>query len=118
MTDRLIPIIQRFIALPRIVRVIISAFFAVATTLAISPLIDYIYLQYMFTFETRILPSLVTVTLGCLMYVIGWRIYVGTVNTIPQARIHVLWYFVIGIVATIIVIVLMIQGVAILNLPD
>lgn len=118
MMSHLIPLVQRLISFPRIVRVVICAFFAVAITLAISPLIDYIYLQYMFTFETRILPSLVTVALGCVMYVIGWRIYVGTVNTIQQARIHVLWYFVIGVVATGIVIVLMIQGVAILNLPD
>jgi hypothetical protein len=118
MSGRLGILTQRLVDLPRLVRVLIVAFFAVMATLALMPLVDHIYIRFFYTAETVMVPSLVTVALASIMYIGGWWIYIGTVHTTPPARRRVLWYFAVGIAVTIIVIVLLIMGVSILNLPD
>ena len=112
MGERLQNLIQGLVQLPRLIRIIIAVFFAGMMTLAVSPLVDHIYLRYFFSIETRILPAFVTVAIASIMYIAGWRIYIGTVNTVPSAKNRILWYFGMGISVTIIVIVLFIQGIS------
>lgn len=96
---------------------LITAFFALMVVILLFPLVDHVYLRFFFTLETSMIPSLVSVGFGSLMYVVGWRIYVGTVNTTPPAEKSVLWYFVIGTIVTLIVLSLFVYGVVSLNLP-
>ena len=117
MVQRLDQLTQFLTRIPRIWRMLIVAFFALMVALAVSPLVDHIYLRYFFTVETVLVPSLVTVAIASLAYIGGWLIYVGTVKTKPSAQKRILWYFVFGIVVTLIVIVLLIQGVHILSFP-
>lgn len=118
MPDRLLSLNKKLIGLSRSQRIMIAVFFALMMTLAVFPLVDSLYLAHFYTPSTIIAPSLVTASLGGLMYLVGWNLYVGTVNVIPQAKISILWYFFIGVIATIIVLVLLIHGVTLLNLAD
>lgn len=108
-------LIHAVLRLPRIWRIILAAIFALATTLALSPIVDAIYLRYLFTEGTRIVPSLVSAGFGLAMYVSGWLLIVGTVGEDPQARFAVLWYFVLGTLAILLTVLWMVQGLTILN---
>ena len=108
----------RLVALPRLARIMIVVFFALMMVLLISPLVDFLYIRLFYTAETIILPSLITITCGCIMYILGWRIYVGTVDSIPSADKRVLLYFVVGLISTVIVVGLLVLGVAISSLPN
>lgn len=105
----------RLVQLPRLIRIGIALFFAVMVALAIFSLVDHIYLRYLFTEETRMLPALVTVTIASIMYIWGWWGYIGVVNTTPAPTNFILGYFMVGIIATITVIVLVIQGFALVQ---
>lgn len=109
--------LEQLVRLPRLIRVLIVAVFSLVVALAVSPLIDHIYIRFFFSSSTVILPSLVTVAVGSIVYIIGWRIYIGTVNTTPPAENRILWYFGIGAVVTIFVLGLIVYGVISLNLP-
>ena len=73
--SRLVGFIVRW---PRLVRILTVALFALAVTLALSPLVDYIYDRYFFSMETRVVPSLVSSGFGLVMYLLGWWLMVGT----------------------------------------
>lgn len=105
------------IGLPRLIRISIVAFFALMVVAMIFPLVDYVYIRFFFNVETVLAPALVTMAFGGLFYLWGWFTYVGTVGTIPSARKAILWYFVVGSIATILVLGLLIYGVFDLNLP-
>ncbi len=71
----------------RLLRLLLVAIIAIITTLAVSPLIDAIYLQFFFTPETRILPSLLAMGVGVTMYMVGWIYLVGSVGEdVPITR--------------------------------
>jgi hypothetical protein len=101
--------------LPRLIRILLVALFALAVTLALSPLVDLIYDHYFFSMETRIAPALVTATFGLMMYVLGWWLIVGTVGERPAARAAMVWYFGIGVLAVVVVVYLIATGVSLLN---
>lgn len=69
---------EQITSMNRLLRLLLVAIFAISTTLATSPLIDSIYLQYFFTPESRILPSLIAMGLGLAMYAFGWLYLVGS----------------------------------------
>jgi len=114
-------VIERFlhfvVNLRRVPRILIVLFFSGIAVAAVFPLIDHIYLRFFFTTDSTIAPSLVSVTIGGLMYIVGWFLYVGTIGTTPSARNAILWYFVIGSVLTILVFGMLIYGVFDLNIP-
>lgn len=117
MVERLDQFVTRLVGFPRMIRIIIVAFFALMIVLAVFPLVDSIYLDYFFSPDTVVVPAIVTVAIGSLAYIFGWYVYIGTVGTIPPAKNRVLWYFVLGSVATIIVVGLFVYGVIDLNIP-
>jgi hypothetical protein len=96
--------------LPRLARIVAAAVFALAVTLVVSPMVDYLYLRYFYTDETRVLPSLVTAAFGILVYFLGWWLLVGTAGEPRPARPAVLVYVTLGIIALCLVIVLAVSG--------
>lgn len=101
--------------LPRIVRIMIATAFALCVTLALSPMIDMIYMDFFFSPGTVIMPSLVSAAFGLGMYVLGWRFLIGTVGEKPQVRLFILWYFALGLMALAVVAILIVRGVTIIN---
>jgi hypothetical protein len=102
----------RIFKLPRIVRIIIVAVFALSVTLIVSPLVDYIYLSAMYTPETTVLPSVISAIAGLGMYIFGWLLVIGTVGETPPTRRWVLLYVILGIIAVLLAIVLALNGVS------
>jgi hypothetical protein len=102
--------VQWCLRLPRLVRIVVVAVFALAVTLALSPLVDYLYLTYFYTVETRILPSLVTSGIGVIVYILGWWLLVGIVGETRPARPAILVYVTVGIIALCLVIFLAVSG--------
>lgn len=109
-------LVQRVLRLPRLVRIVICAFFALCVTLSLSPLIDALYLEYLYTPQTVIAPALVSAAFGLAMYTLGWRLVIGTVGENPGARFLTLWYLLIGITAVLVIIILLISGITLLNI--
>ena len=101
---------------PRLVRILIVALFALAVTLALSPLVDYLYDRFFFSMETRMVPSLVSASFGLLMYLVGWMLMVGTVGEEPEARVALLWYIGTGVAAMLVVGILVVRGVSLVNI--
>lgn len=106
---------NRVIQLPRLVRILLAALFALAVTLAFSPLVDLIYDRYFFSANTLIVPALVTATLGLIMYMVGWWLMVGTIGEQPASRAALAWYLGIGVLAVVVVVYLIASGVSLLN---
>jgi hypothetical protein len=69
---------SQIVGLPRLARIVIAAIVAPVTVLVASPIVDAIYLRYFYAQETVIVPSIVAAAMGLLMYLVGWRIIVGT----------------------------------------
>ncbi|HEX2622974.1 MAG TPA: hypothetical protein VHL11_22595 [Phototrophicaceae bacterium] len=78
--------------LPRVVRMVIIALPALAATIIFTPVVDSIYLQFFYTPETKIAPSLITSVVALLVYAIGWVLVVGTAGEKPQERQAIKWY--------------------------
>lgn len=117
MVNRLDQWTAQLVELPRIVRIIIAGFFALMVVFLLFPLIDHIYIRFFFTVETTMIPALLTVSIGAVAYLIGWQIYVGTIDSKRSAQKVVLWYFVIGLIVTLLVAGLFMYGVVSLNAP-
>jgi len=108
-------VIDWILSLPRLARILIAVLFALCVTLALSPMIDMIYMDYFFNPQTVIIPSLVSSAFGLGMYILGWRFLVGTVGEKPEIRLFVLWYIALGLMAVAVVVILIVRGVTILN---
>jgi len=104
--------INRLVGLPRIGRVGLAILFTLAVTLALSPIVDSIYLRYLYTPETALAPALVSVAFGLAMYLVGWQVFVGLPGEPPPARLLILWYVGVGVLALLLVVLWLITGVA------
>lgn len=97
----------------RFIRILIAGFIALIVTAAIFPIVDSVYLNYFYDPDAPpTLAAIISSTIGGLMYAIGWRLIVGTIGEELPARKAVLWYFVIGLLAFIIVALLILQGIS------
>ena len=94
---------EQITTMSRIIRLLVVAIFAISTTLAISPTIDAIYIQYFFTEATRILPSLIAMSGGLVMYVVGWMYLVGSLGQPVTVTRGLKLYFYMGLFTIIIV---------------
>jgi hypothetical protein len=102
-------------ALPRLARMLLVALFALAVTLAVSPLVDLIYDRYFFSVDTVLVPALISAGFGLLMYLLGWWLMVGTVGEPLAARPALVWYVGMGFAAVGVVLYLIVIGVNLLN---
>lgn len=105
-------IAQRITTLPRLARILLVAFSALSVTAVLFPLVDSLYLQAIYNPNTIMLPSLVSVGCGLLMYVLGWRWFVGTVGEELHTHQAAVWYLVIVIITLLILLALIFQGIA------
>ncbi len=103
-------LIERIVRLSRLMRTVLAVLFALALTLALTPLIDRIYLAYFFDLNTRVIPALISTAAGLIFYGVGWRLIIGYVGEQPTARPAILWYVSIGAAACVIVVVLLVIG--------
>jgi len=92
-------VVDSILLLPRVLRILIAAVIALLTILAVSPIVDEIYLSHFYSPNTRLLPALVTVSLGLAMYIAGWKLIVGTVGETLEGQRAVVIYFAAGLVS-------------------
>lgn len=117
---------EEMVTLPRYVRVLITGFFALAVTFATFPVLTQFFrlvswatgnpeiiLEYIFTQNQTTANVLFGLSFGVggLFYVIGWRLFVGTVGEDPPAQMRVVWYFLAGGGAVLITAVWLLSGV-------
>lgn len=108
---RLVAFESSVLRVPRLLRIMLVLVISLAVTLAISPLIDDIYVRYLFDENTLILPSLVTATAGSLVYLIGWYLIAGRRKSHDLPSRHAIaWYLLMGALALILDIILILQG--------
>jgi hypothetical protein len=80
------------LSLPRLIRIILIALPAMATTVIFVPVVDAIYLRYFYSDSTRMLPSIIEAAIALTVYLIGWILVVGTSGEKPEDRRAVRWY--------------------------
>jgi hypothetical protein len=98
----------RLLNLPRVVRILIVGVFALAVTLIVALVAFYESIFYSDTLQ--FILYVVATVLGLVMYVIGWYLIVGTVDTTPPVRQAVWWYVVLGTLAIVLIILSVIQA--------
>lgn len=103
-------LIDRVVHLGRLARILLALIFAIAVTLAVTPLIDELYLANFYNINTRAIPAFLSTALGLIYYGLGWRLIVGYAGEVPEPRRAILWYVAVGAAACILVIVLLIIG--------
>lgn len=106
----LLALTERILRLPRLLRVLIAAVFALMTTLLLMPIIDLVYIDNFFNPSTIILPALIASGIGLVVYVAGWRLLIGTVGESLNARPATLIYLALGVLALLLVIALVVYG--------
>jgi hypothetical protein len=109
-------LIEYVLGWPRLARIVLIAVFALAVTLSLTPLIDYIYSLYFFSTATVIVPSLISAVFGLIMYMIGWWLVVGTVGEKLDARLWTLFYIILGVFAVALVGFLVVRGVSLVSI--
>ena len=109
--------VKPVLKLPRALRVVICALFALATALVLTPLIDLIYTELFFSPTTVIVPALVSTGFGMLMYLLGWWLLVGTAGEDLEPRPAMAWYLGIGMLVIVLALVLFITGLNMLEAP-
>lgn len=105
-------IIDRVLLLPRLIRIFIVAFATLLLVMAIFPLVDIVYVTYFFTPGTVVLPSLISVSLGLVVYVWGWRSLVGLVGESPAPKLSSRAFIVLALLLLFFDLVLILQGLA------
>lgn len=116
---------RRVLTWPRLARMILAAVVALVVTLAVVPLVDELYLRLFFqpldepfglypelTSLEALIPSLISVAIGGLTYIVGWALMVGNVAEPPPPRRVLVLYWLLALFALGMVIVLIAQGVS------
>ncbi len=96
-------LIEALLNFPRITRIIIAGMFALSLTLALSPVIDRLYVAYFYSEDTLIAPMIISVILGVLMYILGWFAIVGIAGEKLMPSKGIVAYLVMGMVAVLLV---------------
>ncbi len=103
-------LIERIVHLSRLTRILLAAVFALALTLAITPLVDQHLPAIFFDSSTRVIPALISTAAGLVFYGVGWRLIIGYAGEAAAARPAILWYISIGAAACVVVVVLLVIG--------
>ena len=98
--------------LPRGVRMLIVGIIALALTELVRPTFDAIYLRYLFSQGTQMLPAMVLAVVGLAFYVLGWYLVVGLSGETPPYRRAVSAYIGAGVLAIIAIAVQVVIGVS------
>ena len=95
----------------RLVRIVVAALFGFSVTMLVSPVVDSFYLRYLFSPDTRVVPSLVSTTAGVIMYILGWRLTLSAEVAVSPPLREIAWYLLVGSAAFSLVVVLLVGGV-------
>jgi hypothetical protein len=104
-------LVEQALALGRGWRIFMVAVFAVSFVLLITPVVDNLYVTYMFTMETRVLPSIFSVVFGIAIYALGWRLLIGPIDETPKPFAITRWYILGGLACVGLALILMLIGV-------
>lgn len=104
--------VQRALELPRVGRMLLAGVFGIAATLALMPLVDGVYLTHLMAWNLPVLPALVSSGAGMAVYIVGWRLMVGTVGERPAAGRAAVLYFWFGVLLCLLVLALVLYGLA------
>ncbi len=119
-------LVEGLVGLPRLLRIAVTMLLTLAVTLATFPILTLFFrgvawltgnpeivLAYLFTQDMTTLYALlgISVVIGSVFYVIGYRILVGTRGETPPTKIRVLWFFLIGVVAVLISSLWLVRGI-------
>lgn len=103
-------LLERLLSLPRLARIGLAGVFALALTLLLIPVIDGIYLQYFYSPDTRDVAAYVGASIGVVMYLLGWRLIVGSAGESPSVSRAVVWYVSFGAAVSLIALALFVYG--------
>lgn len=78
--------LETILSLPRILRMGLVILPTFAVVVILQPIIDMIYLRYLFTLETRSAASLITAAVALVYFLAGWLLIVGNVGERPPER--------------------------------
>jgi hypothetical protein len=106
-------VLEALLSVPRWGRVGLTALFAVSMALALVMMVQWAFGTTQDTFWL----SVVGTVLGLVAYIVGWRYYVGTIDEPPPPSAIIGMYFIIGLVAIGIVLILLAIGVTAINTP-
>lgn len=107
--------VARILLLPRLTRILMVIFVALLLVMAIFPLVDILYVTYFFTPETIVLPSLVSIALGTIVYVWGWRSIVGMVGENPEPSLSAKVFMSLALLLVLIDLGLILWGLTMTN---
>jgi hypothetical protein len=108
--------VREVVGWPRVARIALTLFLTLAVTFATLPLLTTLFrlvgfftnnidivMAYTFTTGRGQLNALAFVSLlvGVVYYVIGWRVYVGMAGLRPTVRMRVFWFIVFGLAAAV-----------------
>ncbi len=96
------------VELPRFARIVICGIFGLTITMLVSPLVDGIYLGQFYSPDTVMIPALISTAAGVIVYVIGWRVFVGFAGERPQFTRALFVYLVLGVFVTVFTVTLFI----------
>ncbi len=102
--------IRWLLSLSRFTRILFAGLFSIFVALALFPVIDYIWLRFFFSMETRVVPALIITGIALVMYLAGWQLIVGAPGERPPARKAIIWYFGVGLFAIALSVLMIIQG--------
>lgn len=105
-------IVRIMAAWPRVIRIPVVIVFALAATAAVFPLVDALYIRYLFVPGGIDVSAWISAAVGALTYIVGWRFFVGTRGEQPQANWITLLYLLLGGIFVVVVAVLFLQGLA------
>jgi len=113
----LIRLATRVLTLPRIVRILIAAIFALAVTLDMLVVFYVLDKGLIDSGSVEYIPVTIATLFGLVTYVAGWQIIVGTIGMPRTAGRVVLWYLGAGILAVLVALMWFLQTRAIINTP-
>jgi hypothetical protein len=111
MPERNPTLVEQALDLSRGWRIFMVAVFAISFVLLITPVVDNLYVTYMFAMETRVLPSIISVVFGIAIYALGWRLLIGPIDETPKPYAITRWYILGGLTCIGLALILMMIGV-------
>lgn len=88
-------LLSQLLGWPRLARITFVAISSLLMALFLTPLLTDVHWRFAYTLDTYYAPAVLTILFACVMYIVGWRLIVGTPGEPPQPRPALLGYFVV-----------------------
>jgi hypothetical protein len=94
---------------PRLTRIVVVWVVALGFVAVMFPVIDEVYLRFLYRLDAPMIPALITAAFGCAVYLAGWLLLVGGTKQ-PEPRVLSEVYLWGGVVSLGLAIVLILSG--------